>query len=266
MRRITYSHLSFVHGKLMNLLQKDSFALRLRKSIGGEIDSIFENSVYENENENESWFPFFPVRALFEWIAKNGGITADELADEEGQIFDDHGELIPTDVIRSISGVEQMAAFGLWFVDCELDICGQFTEEDYDENRINPHGWREAEVVHHKAECLLNAYQALSYAERLGHKVKLSADEVASVARLNFSSLGKDGADKRHAPMRALRAWVIEQYLAGKWVSANQAAHDLMERVMEHGRTINAILQPSNAQRTIAAWINASINKNKMSF
>jgi hypothetical protein len=238
----------------MNLFQRDSFAHRLRKSIGAEIDSIFENSDFEDD----SYASFFPVRALFEWITKNGGFTAEHLEDEDGRFFDDLGELVPSTMIRSISGVEQMAAFGLWFVDCEMGLPGPFTEDDYDENRINPHGWREADVVNHKAECLLNAYQALSYAERLGRGVKLSADEVASVAKFDFSALGKDGANKRHAPMRALRAWALEQYRAGSWVSANQAAHELMGRVMEHGRTINATLQPSNAQRTIAAWINKS--------
>lgn len=70
-----------------------------------------------------------------------------------------------------------------------------------------------------------------------------------------FSRLGAKGADKRHAPMRALRDWALSQYQAGSWPSANKAAHDLKNQVMAHGRTIGAILTEENAQRTIAEWI-----------
>ncbi len=76
-----------------------------------------------------------------------------------------------------------------------------------------------------------------------------------------FSKLGRDGAQKRHAPMTALRSWAIEQYQyrAAEWQSANQAAHALKECVIEHGRTINAHLSKENAQRTIAEWFRKSV-------
>jgi hypothetical protein len=80
-----------------------------------------------------------------------------------------------------------------------------------------------------------------------------------------FSKLGKSGADKRHAPMKELREWTIEQYKAGNWIakneSANKAAHDLKEKVLAQGKIINpelAILSEQNAQRTIAEWIRKS--------
>lgn len=73
------------------------------------------------------------------------------------------------------------------------------------------------------------------------------------------SRSGKAGAAKRHAPMAQLRAWAIEKYREGKWPSANQAAHDLRDCVIEHGRTIGANLSKANAQRTIADWINKSV-------
>lgn len=74
-----------------------------------------------------------------------------------------------------------------------------------------------------------------------------------------FSSLGKDGAQKRHAPMATLRSWAIEEYKAGEWKSANQAAHALKDSVIRHGRTIGAHLSEENAQRTIAEWIRKSV-------
>lgn len=73
------------------------------------------------------------------------------------------------------------------------------------------------------------------------------------------SAIGKAGAEKRHAPNAALREWAIERYREGVWKSANQAAHALKEAVIEHGRTIGAVLSEENAQRTIAEWIRKSV-------
>lgn len=81
-------------------------------------------------------------------------------------------------------------------------------------------------------------------------------------AKLNrpreLSKLGESGARNRHATMRALKEWAIEKYKAGEWKSANQAAHDLKDVVLAHGRTINAYLSAENAQRTIAEWFRKS--------
>lgn len=247
-----YSHISFVHTRLTNIAHKDSFIHKIKKTVGNYIGSSFEASIYENHDYPEP----SPVRALFDWIVYSGGVTLSDLQEEDGDLIDDSGNAIHKQDQRSISGVEQMAAFGLWFIDCELGIMGPAAEEDYDENRISPYGWTEASVIDHRAECLLNSYQALFYAERLIGNVNLSEEETKRIATFDFSKLGKKGADKRHAPMRALQEWTLERYRAGSWPSANQAAHELMISVMEHGRTINAVLLPSNAQRTIAAWIN----------
>lgn len=79
-------------------------------------------------------------------------------------------------------------------------------------------------------------------------------------AKLNhpreLSKLGKSGARNRHAPMRALKAWALSEYRRGTWKSASKAAHALKDAVITHGRTIGADLSESNAQRTIAEWIN----------
>lgn len=77
--------------------------------------------------------------------------------------------------------------------------------------------------------------------------------------KTHASHSGKAGAAKRHAPMAELRSWAIEKYRAGKWPSANQAANDLQECVIEHGRTIGANLSKANAQRTIAEWFRKSV-------
>lgn len=76
---------------------------------------------------------------------------------------------------------------------------------------------------------------------------------------VDYSLLGKMGAKLRHNPMNKLKAWTIEQYKAGSWKSANQAAHILQDKVIKHGKTINAYLTEQNAQRTIADWIRKSV-------
>ncbi|MGC2456704.1 MAG: hypothetical protein WA435_01755 [Gallionellaceae bacterium] len=74
-----------------------------------------------------------------------------------------------------------------------------------------------------------------------------------------FSKQGKNGALKRHEPMRLLKKWTLKRYQAGKWPSANAAAHALKDEVIAHGKAINAHLTETNAQRTIADWIRKSV-------
>ncbi|MCS0583400.1 hypothetical protein NX784_17555 [Massilia pinisoli] len=256
MRRLNiYSHIPFLRQKLMVYVPEDSIASRLKRTIPAEINYVFAgdtpNDVYSYE---VSYQILFPVRALFEWIVKHGGLTVEDLADTSGQLFDDNKQLIPDSLIRPISGVEQMAAFGLWFIDSELEVAGPSNDEDYDEHGLNSQGWYKVDVIDHRAECLMNAYQALWYAERLSHTVELSADEKASVDKFNFSAFGRRGAVARHRPMSALRDYALSLYNPREWKSASQAAYALQGQIMEHGRTINAVLQPTNAQRTIAEW------------
>lgn len=79
----------------------------------------------------------------------------------------------------------------------------------------------------------------------------------------DFAVLGRAGAQARHSPMRELKEWTITQYKAGKWplvnASANKAAHDLKDNVIEQGKIFGANLSPQNAQRTIAEWIRQSV-------
>ena len=81
---------------------------------------------------------------------------------------------------------------------------------------------------------------------------------VEAKGKTRQSALGKNGAIKKHASMKELRGYAIELYKADKWSSANQAAHMLKDKVIAHGKTIEAYLSPANAQRTIAEWIRKS--------
>jgi hypothetical protein len=240
----------------MKLLPDGSFAKRLRKAIGEELDYRLRD--YPDEREIE-FSRSFPVEALYMWIVQDGGLDPEWLGTDDGQFLDDEGDLLPTAVKPSLSGVEQLAAYGLYLIDVGLGICGPSTESDWDENRVNPYGWKESDVINHKAECLLLAYQALSYTHKLLSKAPLDSAEKAKSAQLDFSTLGKAGAAKRHASMAALREWGTAQYRSKTWQSANQAAHELKESIVKHGRSIGAHLTEQNAQRTIAEWFRKSV-------
>jgi hypothetical protein len=97
----------------------------------------------------------------------------------------------------------------------------------------------------------LSAQSLISYA--IGHSLSESA------ARLKYSSNGKAGALKRHQPRARLMEYAIGLYKQKKWNSANEAAFELQQEIINHGKTINANLKPSNAQRTIAEWFRKSV-------
>lgn len=80
-------------------------------------------------------------------------------------------------------------------------------------------------------------------------------------AKRLFSAMGKKGADVRHAPIAALKEWVISRYLEGSYPSANKAASALKESAISHGRTIGAVLSEENAQRTLAEWIRSAASR-----
>jgi hypothetical protein len=76
-----------------------------------------------------------------------------------------------------------------------------------------------------------------------------------NIMRDHYAKIGKVGAAKRHKPGEDLKAWTLEKFRAGKWHSTSQAALDLKDQVIAHGRTINIFLTETNAQRTITGWI-----------
>ncbi len=245
MRRIDpTSHYSYLHAGLTKFFAPNTVASRLRKTIGIELGAMFAD-----EDFNE--YADFPVRAIFEWLMNGCGITPADLLHNDGILYDDKSDAIAEYSADPFSKAEHIAALGLWFIESEAMALGG-SPFNYDGR--NQQGWFELDVLHHKAECLLNAYQALCYANRLTQKIELTSDEKDRIAKFNFSALGAAGAAKRHSPTRALREYAVSLYEPDEWKSANQAAHELMDKIMTHGRSINARLAPSNAQRTIAEW------------
>ncbi|MFP5381000.1 MAG: hypothetical protein ACLGG4_01925, partial [Gammaproteobacteria bacterium] len=233
------SHVPFLTRELKRLLPDGSFASRLWRAIGNELHYRLVDWPDESETEYSS---LFPVDALFVWAIKDGGLDPEWLASEDGTYLDDDGEAIQPTVRPIYSAIEQLAAYGLWLLEEMMGSLGPIPEEGVGEN-----GWTRDEVIEHRAACMLLAYQALSYSQRILSGTQLTAEEATRAAQLNFSAMGRAGAQKRHAPMAELRSWAIEKYKAGEWQSANQAAHALVDSVIKHGRSINAHLTAQNA-------------------
>lgn len=245
-----YSHKAFLTEGLNQLLPDGSFASRLWRAIGNELHSRLDE-LFGDEVE---WSSIDPVESLFLWVSVDGGLDPQWLAGEDGRYLDDEGEEISPTISPTYSNVEQLAAFGLWFLSAEFNSLGAPSKKGRNER-----GWSRKQVLDHQIVCLLFAYQALSYSQRIMLGTQLSVDESEKAAKLNFSAMGKRGATKRHAPMAALRVWAITRYREGKWASANQAAHDMQREVIEYGRTIGAVLSEANAQRTIADWFRRKV-------
>lgn len=250
-------HIQFVASELRQLLPEGSFASRLKQTIGHALHYRLVDWPVESETELSR---IFPVDALFAWVTTNGGLNPESLVSDDGRYLDDKGEEIPRTLRPDYSAVEQMAVYGLWFLDEEMESLGPMPETDTDGPipEYNGNGWTLVEVLEHRSACLLFAYQALSYCRRILGGTQLTLNEEARAEKFSFSAMGRLGAKKRHAPMAELKSWAIQKYREKKWKSANQAAHALKSLIMDHGRTIDANLSEENAQRTIADWFRKS--------
>ncbi len=251
-----YSHIPFLGRELKGFLSDDSFMSRVWKLYGRELHHHLVEWLDSSETEFSSQFP---VKALYVWVSDGHGLDPEWLSEGDGIYRDNEGEVIPENIKPSYSEAEQLAAYGLWLITEEMQSIGSFGDDDFGDDGRNAHSFEKAEVISHAAECMLLAYQALSYARTITMGGKPSAEDREKVASFYFSALGKRGSDKRHAPMQELKTWAVTKYRAGTWRSANKAAHTLKDAVIEHGKTIGADLSPDNAQRTIAEWFRKSV-------
>lgn len=167
-------------------------------------------------------------------------------ADRLWQAFGDSPE--GREMLRAL-GAACVLAVDTWCYRTWEDQSLSFDEQGWDslESRV---------LVDYALSAGIASIRCVEYANRGSGDMEAA---LAAARRINFSELGAKGAAKRHAPYARLRAWAVERYRAGKWPSANKAAHDLKGSVIAHGRTIGANLTEENAQRTIAEWIRKSV-------
>lgn len=251
------SHTYFLNHAFRQLLPTDSFAFRLWRTIGREWHFRLVELPLENEFGDE--LARYPLLHQAGWLSKNNGLIPECFADKHGRYFDDDGKMIPSNLKPSCSDVEQFAAYGQWLISEKMNSYGPPLERALGDDDQSVKKSSKSDITAHRSPYLLLSYQALSFAQRAQLGIKLTEEEAMLTAGFDFVAIGKQGAEKRHAPMRNLQAWTLEEYRKGNWPSANRAAHDLKDKVLAYGRTINAELTAANAQRTIAEWINKSL-------
>jgi hypothetical protein len=240
-------------------LKDNTFAKRMWRSIGHAIHTILE----ERASEDDGFSALFPVEALFLWISRNGGFDPAWLQGDDGQYVDDSGHRLGKTIPCAVSGVEQLAAYGLWLVEEEMPSIGHHEHDQWDEHEFNSHGFSKLEAIDHRAESMLLAYQALMYAVRLSQDTGLTPAEAEQVYAVHFAACGKQGADRRHAKMRELKNYAVGLFEAQEWKTPAVAANTLKNQIIKYGQSIGVNLVPDNAQRTISAWFKESITKKK---
>lgn len=244
-----YLHYSFITEELEKLLSPGSFASRMRESIAETLHYRF----MEWDEEECFFSKIDPVGTLYVWATKKEGLDPEWLAEEDGSYIDDQGNMIPEDIEKTYTAVEQLAVYGLYLIN-ESHMTEFGSGIGLDVQGMNKSGFNISHVIEHQAESMLLAYQAIVYIKRIINNDPLSTEEANKLQTVDFSKLGQKGALMRHAPMSALRKWAIIRYKQEVWDSANKAAHALKDEIIIYGKTINAILSNENAQRTIAEW------------
>lgn len=239
------AHREFVESELRKMIPEGSFTSYIVESLGTELRSTLETI---EEGQPDACWEVSPAEGLFSLLDDGWSLEIDWFQWTDGVFRDDNEEAIPSTVNRHITASEQMAAYGLSVLtDDQLSY--------FDPSEI-PEEMKAsiAELSDWRTGVVLEAYQALVFAQKLKQGHFLETGKQSRVKLVDFSALGAAGAKKRHAPQAELKKWALEKYRAKKWQSANEAAHALTAEVVAHSVTIGAFLKASNAQRTIYSW------------
>jgi hypothetical protein len=232
---------SYVTDELKKLIPKDSFASYLIKSIGRELQATIEDL----DEEDEGVWGAFPVEELYELLASGWNLDHEWFQYTDGIYRDDNEKEIPTSVPRTYSAVEQIAAYGLYWVSSdELNCMGQLPDEG-----INDQGWTREGILEHKAECLLRAYQALVCGQKLmiGKPPTFPAtqEEIVKAARIAMARKAADALHNKPNGVRAKKAAVIAYWRENIGADkSNEFAAELLQKEF-----------PDVAHRTLARYI-----------
>ena len=228
----------FVTDELEKLIPKGSFASYLTRSIGWELQDMIEY-LDEVDEDGSGFWGSFPVQELYNLLASGWSLDHEEL-----RYTDDNENEIPLSVPRTYSAVEQIAAYGLYWVSVKINVCGQFPDTDF-----NVQGWTREGVIEHKAECLIRAYQALVCGQKLmiGNPSVSPAtrEKIEKSARIAMARKAADALHNKPNGVRAKKTAVIAYW--SKSIGAdksNEFAAELLQKEF-----------PGVAHRTLARYI-----------
>lgn len=232
----------FVTDELKKLIPKGSFASYLTSSIGRELQGTVENL---DEGDKEGLWGAFPVQELYELLDSGWSLDHEWFQWTDGIYRDDNDNEIPPSVPRNYSAVEQIAAYGLyWVSSSEMNCMGQLPDEE-----VNDQGWTREGIIEHKAECLLRAYQALVCSQKLliGKPTAspTTQEEIEKSVRIELARKAANALHDRPNGYRAKREAVIAYWR--KNISAdkpNEFAAELLQKEY-----------PEIAHRTLARYV-----------
>jgi hypothetical protein len=215
----------------------------------------------------------YPVQSLALWAAERGGYEVTWLAAEDGSYVDDAGRVIDESLSRRLSPVDQLAAYGLWLATVDPDVGSE------DKKRVEIIVRSEGRIV----QSTQMSHAALRLREGRSARLALAAQAYGLACRLQVPlpsplpdlklfvervgadeehrRLSKLGTDARHAKMRQLRAWTIEQYelyaAQSPQHSTRKAAGQLQKQVRAKAAEMEVAISSDvhNFQQTIERWI-----------
>lgn len=245
-------HRKFVEDELWKMIPDESFASYVAYDLANELQSILDAV---EEEQPDSYWQVSPAEGLFSLLDDGWSLDIEDLRWTDGIYRDDCEEDIPESVVRQLSAAQQMAVYGLLILE---------NDHIFDDYKIQEHSTEHSklsptELIEFRTDALLEAYQALVFAQKLQQKHSTETGNKSRKTLVDFSALGASGAKVRHAPMAEVRKWAISLYREKTWPSANAAAFELADQVVKYAREIGANLSPFNAQRTIAEWIRKSV-------
>lgn len=232
-----HCHKTLIVSELKKILMPSSYVTKAWRVIGAEI-----NATFEEPGEDEIPTPYRP-NELALWAQQSGGFDVEWLSESKGNYICDDGTFFQTSKKLRLTPAEQLAAYGLWFIDDEMNSHGEI---DYVDRFTNANGILVTDVIFHRAECIMAAYQCLRFAE----------NTVDPHSKHDYSKYAKRGSARKEVKRQEVKSYVLEQYKSGgPWQSKRHAAFHIWKGTVDFSKSINYPLTETGAETTVYKWI-----------
>jgi hypothetical protein len=247
-------HRDFILSELSAEINPDAFVSYVLLDLAREIDAAIEAS------DDDFFFGYSyspePMQHLYLWLT-NGrdGIDPAWFEESEKTFIRDRTKALPPGVQPVLTPSDHLLAYTFWMLTEELEAVGAPPQEG---QQFSDFGWTALGIQEHYSKCVMSGYLGLTYLRELRSR-EPNPNPVAKGARLvDFSLLGKSGAEKRHAPRGRLMQYAVDLYKKGPdngepWTSPNDAAYRLKDLVVAHGRTMASGIRPLLGNRYVDA-------------
>ncbi|MEN9659430.1 MAG: hypothetical protein RL571_2895 [Pseudomonadota bacterium] len=207
---------SFLIEQLQQLISKDSFTWQVQRQLAAELDGLFSD--YQTDI---TYTITQPSQSLYNSIISGWLLDTEWLANENNEYFsDEHLPIEPT-LSTSWTGVELLAAYGLYLVIEDVSALGA---ESFNEEGLNEQGWSKDEIIEWQTGRYFEAGTALALALKLKAGITPTQAELEQATR---SKIALQAAEKRHnAPngSRAKKEEILLIWSTGKYQDKGRCA------------------------------------------